>query len=384
MIIFRVNKAQPAVVPMSLEVDEESTLPTMTEAIAIFEKQEVPVKLGPAPIEVLPKNLPSAQMLSKMGQKTNTDMETAVPEATPQKFMPPAKTLADALKPFILPENPSLDPKPLGDAIQVDGPAVVPMSLEVDEESTLPTMTEAIAIFEKQEVPVKLGPAPIEVLPKNLPSAQMLSKMGQKTNTDMETAVPEATPQKFMPPAKTIADALKPFILPENPSLDPKPLGDAIQVEGLAVVPMSLEVDEESTLPTMTEAIAIFEKQEVPVKLGPAPIEVLPKNLPSAQMLSKMEPKTKTDMETVVPEPTQQKMMPPAKTLADALKPFILPEKPFLEPEMLGDAIDIDGPIQDVSLGQRTDRDKGLDSHRIVPGEELNYRRYGNGCSIMF
>ena len=259
-------------------------------------------------------------------------------------------------------------------------PAVVPM--EDDKENTLPTMTEAIAIFEKQEVPVKLGPAPIEVLPKNLPSAQMLSKI--KTNTDRETAVPETIPQKLMPPAKTLADALKPFILPEKPFLEPKLLGDAIQVDGPAVVPMSLEVDEESTLPTMTEAIAIFEKQEVPVKLGPAPIEVLPKNLPSAQILSKMEPKAKTDREHAVPEATPQKLMPPAKTLADALKPFILPEKPYLEPKLLGDAIQVDGPIHDVSFGQRTDRDKGLGPHRIVPGEELNYSRYGNGCSIMF
>ena len=253
-------------------------------------------------------------------------------------------------------------------------PAVVPMSLEVEEESTLPTMTEAIAIFEKQEVPVKLGPAPIEVLPKNLPSAQILSKMEPKTKTDMETAIPEATPQ-------TLADALKPFILPEKPFLEPKLQADAIQVDGPAVVPMSLEVEEESTLPTMTEAIAIFEKQEVPVKLGPAPIEVLPKNLPSAQMLSKMEPKT--DRESAIPEAIPQKLMPPAKTLADALKPFILPEKPVLESKLLGDAIQIDGPIQDVSFGQITDRDKGLGPHRIVPGEELNYSRYGNGCCLI-
>ena len=99
------NKLQPDIVTMEMEMEEDSKLPTMAEAIAIFDQREgVPTKKLP-PVEIQPKELPSSPVVPRFQPKVKAPVETLVPEVIPQKVVPPAKTLAAALKLFVPPET---------------------------------------------------------------------------------------------------------------------------------------------------------------------------------------------------------------------------------------------------------------------------------------
>ena len=93
------DKPKPAMVAMEMELEEDRKLPTMAEAIARFDQLEgVPRKKVP-PAEIQQGGLSSAPV-PPFQPKDKAYIEAPV-EVIPENIVPPAKTLAAALTPFV-------------------------------------------------------------------------------------------------------------------------------------------------------------------------------------------------------------------------------------------------------------------------------------------